>query len=70
VALNEIGIERTTESINKTIIEYDIVTVSTRLTTLKDLIRLVNLRINEGWSPIGGITDSDRQFSQVIVKYG
>jgi hypothetical protein len=65
---------RPTESINKTIIEYDIVTASTlhghELHT-DGLIALVNVKINEGWSPIGGLTwGGGYSLYQAIVKYG
>jgi hypothetical protein len=78
-ALHEIGVRGTTESINKTIIEYDIIAASTLQTLYLDrstvifsngLIQLVNLRIKEGWSPIGGLTWDGKSLYQAIVKYG
>jgi hypothetical protein len=65
----EIGGGGATESINKTIIAYDIVKSSKRGFP-QDLISLVNLKINEGWSPLGGLMyDGGYEVYQAIVKY-
>ena len=65
----EIGGGGTTESINKTIIAYDIVKSSGK-EFHRDLISVVNLKINQGWSPLGGLMyDGGTDVCQVIVKY-
>jgi len=71
-ALHEIG-GGTIESINKTIIAYDIVTANPPPTgfdkMMEEFIALVNVKINEGWSP-RGVTLTLPGFCQAIVKYG
>ena len=65
----EIGGGGTTESINKTVIAYDIVKSSGK-EFHRDLISVVNLKINQGWSPLGGLMyDGGTDVWQVIVKY-
>jgi len=60
----------TTESINKTIIAYDIVKAAGKGFP-RGLISVVNLKINQGWSPLGGLMyDGGTEWVwQVIVKY-
>ena len=66
----EIGGGGTTESINKTIIAYDIVKSSGKSGFPRELISVVNLKINQGWSPLGGLMyDGGTDVWQVIVKY-
>ena len=76
-AHDEIGVKRTTEAINKTIIAYDVVLSRPRPSKISvlqhhsdGLIALVNVKINEGWSPIGGLTWDGTRLNQAIVKYG
>jgi len=71
-ALHEIETNQTHMSVNKTIVEYDIVSNKTASneTTKKGLISLVNLKISEGWVPLGGLAHSlDGYWTQAMVKY-
>ena len=68
---------RSTKIIAQKIGKYDIVTSNCMVDynnhkgeKFDGLIHLVNVKISQGWFPIGGITLLLPGFSQVIVKYG
>ena len=62
------------EIISQNIVEYDIVSVDIRpkrdsWVMVPDLVKKVNIKINEGWSPMGGVSLDAGIAWQAIVKY-
>ena len=47
--------------------EYTV--INSRLDGIVDIISKVNLKIKEGWTPLGGIASTDHTFSQAMIKY-